>query len=136
MKPSTISMAAKAAGVGVETIRFYERKGLIEQPARAADGRMREYGADVVARLRFIRQAKEIGFSLAEVAELLALRDESQAGCATVRASAMAKRKDIQDKMDQLRGMRDALDEMIASCPGEGALSDCTILKAMNPSDR
>ena len=129
-------MAAKAAGVGVETIRFYERKGLIEQPARAADGCIREYGADVVARLRFIRQAKEIGFSLAEVAELLALRDDCQGGCATVRARAMAKRQDIQDKLDRLQCMRDALDEMIANCPGEGALSECTILEAMETRER
>lgn len=130
-KPVTIGAAAKTAGIGVETIRFYERKGLVSQPARPAGGGARDYGPEFIARLHFIRNAKTVGFSLSEIAELLAIRDGRQAGCATVRARATAKRQDIQERLDKLCTMRDAIDEMIADCPGEGELSDCTILEAM-----
>ncbi|NNF71342.1 MAG: MerR family transcriptional regulator [Rhodobacteraceae bacterium] len=131
MNPFTIGRLARATGVGVETIRFYERRGLIAQPNRPKDGGARDYDVETVARLRFIRHAKDIGFSLAEVAELLALRDDRSAGCATVRARAISKRRDIEDKLEKLKGMRDLLDDLIAACPGEGHLSECTILEAM-----
>lgn len=131
MKPFTIGKVAKAAGVGVETIRFYERRGLIAQPRRPGNGGARDYDADTVARLRFIRQAKDIGFSLAEITELLLLRDDGRAGCETVRARAISKRRDIEDKLQKLREMRDVLDGLIVGCPGKGHLSECTILEAM-----
>ncbi|SEM30548.1 MerR family transcriptional regulator, mercuric resistance operon regulatory protein [Roseovarius azorensis] len=135
MNAFTIGKVARATGVSVETIRFYERRGLIAQPNRPKDGSARDYDVETVARLRFIRHAKDIGFSLAEVAELLALRDDRSAGCATVRAQAISKRRDIKDKLEKLKGMRDLLDDLIAACPGEGHLSECTILEAME-SDR
>lgn len=135
MKPFTIGKLARATGVGVETIRFYERRGLIAQPNRPKDGGARDYDVKTVARLRFIRHAKDIGFSLAEVAELLALRDDSNAICATVRARAISKRRDIEDKLAKPKDMRDFLDDLIAACPGEGHLSECTILEAIK-SDR
>lgn len=135
MKPFTIGSLARATGVGVETIRFYERRGLVAQPNRPKYGGARDYDAETVTRLRFIRHAKDIGFSLAEVAELLALRDDSRASCTTVRARAITKRRDIEDKLEKLEGMRDLLDDLIAACPGEGHLSECTILEAME-SDR
>lgn len=131
MKPFTIGKVAKATGVGVETIRFYERRGLIAQPRRPNGGGARDYDADTVARLRFIRQAKDIGFSLAEIGELLSLRDDGEAGCGTVRARAISKRRDIEDKLLKLREMRNLLDDLIAGCPGKGHLSECTILEAM-----
>jgi Hg(II)-responsive transcriptional regulator len=131
MPTITIGRAAKAAGVGVETIRFYERRNLIDQPPRPAGGGARDYGGDTVARLRFIGQAQEIGFSLAEIAELLSLRASSGAGCEDIRARAVAKRKTVQKKLDRLQQMREALDELISQCPGKGRLSGCTILEAM-----
>ena len=135
MKSFTIGRAAKATGISVETIRFYERRGLISQPIRPKGGGARDYDDEAVARLRFIRQAKDIGFSLAEVAELLALRDDSSAGCASVRARAISKRREIADKLEKLKEMRDSLDGLIAACPGKGQLSECTILEAIE-SDR
>lgn len=135
MKPFTIGEVAKTTGVGVETIRFYERRGLIAQPKRPKGGGSRDYDADTVARLRFIRQAKDIGFTLVEIAELLALRDDSSAGCASVKARATSKRRDIEDRLEKLKGMRDLLDDLIVACPGKGHLSECTILEAMD-SDR
>lgn len=131
MTPFTIGQAAKAAGIGVETIRFYERKGLIARPLRPADGRARDYSGDTVARLNFIAQAKEIGFSLTEIADLLSLCAGAGAGCEDVRARAMAKRQHVEAKLEHLTRMRKTLDELIAQCPGKGDISACTILGAM-----
>ena len=131
MKPLTIGAAARAAGIGVETVRFYERRGLIKQPKRPLGGGARNYDTATIERLRFIRRAKEIGFSLAEIAEILSLRDLGGVGCRSVRARAVAKRDDINGRLVQLKQMRDVLDKLIDDCPGEGELSDCTILEAI-----
>lgn len=126
----TIARAAHAAGVGVETIRFYERRGLIAQPRKPASG-FREYDADTVARIRFVRQAQELGFSLREIEELLSLRADPNANCAEVRAQATTKRDEAEHKIAHLERIRAALDTLIASCPGRGALRACTILEAI-----
>ncbi|MEQ8664865.1 MAG: MerR family DNA-binding protein [Rhodospirillales bacterium] len=127
----TISHAAKAASVNIETIRFYERKGLIKQPPKPSKGGAREYDKETVFRIKFVRQAQEIGFSLREIGELLSLRADPNADCADVRSRAIEKREQVQAKYDQLSHMRDALDELIASCPGGGDVNACTILEAM-----
>lgn len=131
MQRFTISRAAKAADVNVETIRFYERRGLIAQPAKPAGGGAREYDGDTVARIRFVRQAQEIGFSLREISELLSLRADPDADCTDVRARAIEKREEVLAKLDRLSCIRDALDVLIARCPGDGDVSACTILNAM-----
>lgn len=131
MSQFTIGRAAKAAGVNVETIRFYERKGLIEQPPKPAGGGPREYDGETISRIRFVRQAQEIGFSLREIGELLSLRADPDADCADVRNRAIEKRQEVQVKLDQLSHMREALDDLIASCPGGGDVKACTILEAM-----
>jgi len=128
----TISRAAERAGVGVETIRFYERRALIKQPARLRSGGYRIYNDEVVERIRFIRQAQELGFSLREITELLALRADPAADCGDVRKQAMVKREEVDHKIVQLRKIRNALDELIATCPGGGALRACTIIDALN----
>jgi Hg(II)-responsive transcriptional regulator len=127
----TIGHAARQAGVGVETIRFYERRGLIRQPVRPRGGGYRFYDAEVVERIRFIRQAQELGFSLREIMELLSLRADPAADCADVRAQAVTKRAEVDHKIAQLRHIRGALDELIATCPGGGALRTCTIIDAL-----
>lgn len=131
MSQFTISRAAKAAGVNVETIRFYERRGLIEQPLKPAGGGPREYDGETVSRIRFVRQAQEIGFSLREIGELLSLRADPNADCADVRNRAIEKRQEVQVKLNQLVQIREALDDLIASCPGGGDVKACTILEAM-----
>ena len=128
---TTISRAAERAGVGVETIRFYERRGLIEQPMRPRSGGYRFYDDTVVERIRFIRQAQELGFSLREITELLSLRADPAADCGDVRVQAVAKREEVDRKMAQLQHIRAALDALIASCPGGGALRACTIIDAL-----
>jgi len=126
-----IGQAAKAAAVGVETVRFYEREGLLPKPKRSGAG-YRLYPPDTVARLRFIKQAKQLGFTLKEINELLSLRASSRANCGHVRARAERKRDEIDGKLRELRQMRRALNNLIKECTGEGPLSRCTILSAMD----
>lgn len=134
MRNLTIGKAAQEAGVGVETIRFYERQGLIEQPAKGAG--YRTYPPEVVARIRFIRQAQRIGFSLREAQELLALRANPEADCADVRAQAQHKIAEVDEKISELLRVRAALEAVVASCPGHGSLGGCTILEALDEAPR
>jgi len=131
MKGFTIGRVAKAADVNVETVRFYERRGLIEQPPKPAFGGVRRYDEGTVARIRFIRQAQDIGFSLREIADLLSLRADPHADCAEVRARAIEKRDEVMAKLDRLSRIHDALETLIAQCPGRGDLDACTILEAI-----
>ena len=135
MNRNTISRAARKAGVGVETIRFYERKGLIEQPAKPLAGGFRVYPPESVERIRFIRQAQELGFSLREAGELLALRADPEADASDIRARVTAKLEDVEGKVRRLEQIRKALETLIAACPGRGALRKCTILEALTDSE-
>jgi Hg(II)-responsive transcriptional regulator len=127
----TIGRIAGAAGVGVETVRFYERRGLIAQPPKPNGTGFRIYSEETVHRIWFIRQAQEIGFSLREIDELLSLRADPLADCADVRERATIKREEVDRKMAQLERIRSALKELIAACPGRGALRTCTIMEAL-----
>lgn len=131
MQALTIGKAARQAGVGVETVRFYERRGLIEQPPRPAGSGFRAYSAETVRRIQFIRQAQQLGFSLSEIEELLSLRADPAADCGKVRARATAKVEEIDHRIAELKQIRGALEEVIASCPGRGELKACTILDAL-----
>ena len=128
MRTMRIGEAAQKAGVGVETIRFYERKGLIEQPPKTVGAGFRVYPEEAVKRIRFIRQAQQIGFSLREITELLALRADPAADCSAVREQAVAKLQQVWRKVEQLREIGAALESLIAACPGHGALEACSIL--------
>lgn len=127
----TIGQVAREANVGVETVRFYEREGLIDKPARRPSG-YRQYEPDVVRRIRFIQHAKELGFSLKEVNELLSLRMAADGTCAAVRDHAMSKIQDIDAKIAALGGMRRALLRLSESCGGPGPASECPILEALD----
>src|SRR4028118_999620 len=98
MTPLTIGQVARRAGIGIETVRFYEREGLLEGPDRRASG-YRQYGEDVVRRLRFIRRAKELGFTLREIADLLSLKHDPTATRTDVRERVRAKVEDIEAKV-------------------------------------
>src|SRR5690349_20958006 len=131
MRPLTIGQVARQAGVGVETVRFYERRGLLEEPARRESG-YRQYREDVVARLRFIKRAKVLGFSLKEIKELLALRVDPTISCREVNQQAEAKIADIEGKMASLLRMKKALVKLTAVCRGQGPTSECPILDALD----
>jgi MerR family mercuric resistance operon transcriptional regulator len=131
MKPLTIGQVARHAGVGIETVRFYERQGLLEEPARKESG-YRQYPEDVVARLRFIKRAKELGFSLKEIKELLALRVDPDTTCAEVKSRAEAKIADIEEKIQALLRIKKALVKLTKACSGHGPTSECPILDALD----
>ena len=130
MKPLTIGEVARQAGIGVETVRFYERQGLLEEPQRRASG-YRQYDQEAVAVLKFIRRAKELGFTLKEIKSLLALRLDASATRAEVREQAKAKVADIEARIADLQRMRDVLTKLIKKCHGDGAATGCPILEAL-----
>jgi MerR family mercuric resistance operon transcriptional regulator len=130
----TIGEVAKAADVSVETVRFYEREGLIPQPARRRSG-YRQYGPDAVRRLRFIRRAKDLGFTLKEIGELLDLRVDPRRSCAEVRALAKAKMADVEAKMLDLARIQAALTDVVRTCRGKGPTSECPILDALDDQE-
>ncbi len=131
MRTMTISKAAKRAGIGIETVRFYERRGLIDQPLKPAAGGFRDYPQETVSRLRFIREAQELGFSLDEIADLLSMRADPKANCAQVQRRAEAKLAEVRRKIERLQDIGTALDRLIAACPGKGALGACSILESL-----
>jgi MerR family mercuric resistance operon transcriptional regulator len=123
----TTGALADAAGVNVETLRFYERKGLLSVPPRKASG-YREYPREDVRRIRFIKRAQELGFSLAEIKELLALRVRPGTTPAEVKAHAEEKLAHIRRRIANLRAMEKALKELTDACSGQGPMSECPIL--------
>jgi len=127
----TIGKVAETAGVSVQTVRFYERKGLLPRPRRSSNG-YRLYDAGSVERIRFVRHAQEIGFSLREIGELLALRIDDVTTCDDVRKRAEAKRAEVEDRIRKLENMRDVLVRLASHCATGKALSDCPILEALD----
>jgi len=126
----TIGRIAQSAGVAIDTIRFYEREGLLPAPRRRPSG-YREYDQATVARLRFIRRAKDLGFTLDEIRELLALSADRHVGVEGVRERAAARLLAIDERIAELQRVRDGLSELVDACPGHGAPEDCPILKAL-----
>jgi MerR family transcriptional regulator, copper efflux regulator len=134
MSGLTIGEVAEQANVHMETLRYYERRGLVARPPRSASN-YRRYPEDTVRRVRFIKRAQELGFSLNDIQELLSLRADSEAGCAEVRACAEAKMKDIDAKIGALTAMKYALSTLVAECSGEGPVSDCPILASLETQE-
>lgn len=131
MESLTIGQVADAAGVGVETVRFYHRKGLVAEPPREGTSH-RRYPSEAVARIRFIRGAQNLGFSLKEIEDLMSLRIAPGASKADVKARAETKVAEIREKMQDLQRMRDTLLKLIGACHGSGSLDDCPILDAFD----
>lgn len=131
MSRLTIGSVAKAAGVNLETIRFYERRGLLPEPPRT-DGGYRVFPPETIRRIRFIKRAQELGFSLREIQELLALRVDSRTSCADVRRRAQAKIADVEQKMRALQVIRKALVRLTAACTGRGPVSACPIIESLD----
>jgi len=129
MQTMTIGRLAKETGVNIDTIRYYERHGLLPHPSRRESG-YREYARADVARLSFIRRAKELGFSLADIAELLSLSHERR-DVRGVKRKAEEHLADVERKIDELKRVRRGLKTLIDACPGHGVLETCPIVTAL-----
>ncbi|NOZ54121.1 MAG: heavy metal-responsive transcriptional regulator [Gammaproteobacteria bacterium] len=126
-----IGDVAKRSGIGVGTVRFYEREGLISLPDRSPSG-YRRYPESVVKQIRFIQHAKTLGFSLREINELINLKNHPGSTCKNVKLAAIAKIKDIQRKIDALEKMKMALTPLIKQCQPNKPISDCPILNVVD----
>ena len=128
----TIGGLAASAGVHVETIRFYQRKSLLVEPRRSY-GRIRRYGAADVARVRFVKSAQQLGFSLDEVAGLLRLEDGTH--CDEARAAAEHKLADVRAKLADLRRMETALAQLVRRCAASSGRVRCPLIAALGRSE-
>jgi MerR family transcriptional regulator, copper efflux regulator len=125
-----IGELAQRAGVGIDTVRYYERQGLLPVPERLASG-YRRYDQVDVSRLHFVRRAKALGFTLVEIRELLALSGRREDDMGSLKAAATEKLVDVEVKLAELTRIHDGLQSLVASCPGHGALEQCPILDAL-----
>ncbi len=123
METLTTGQIAKRAGVNIESIRYYERRGIIPEPRRRESG-YRLYPSNTVTRIRFIKHAKELGFSLKEINELLTLRLDKNTPCSEVKRRAEDKISDIEEKIKSLQKMKKALVKLTKECSGKGPVSE------------
>jgi len=132
-KSMNIGELAKRAGVGVDTIRYYEKEAVLPQPLRLGPGAgYRRYTEEDVARLEFIRRAKALGFSLAEITDLLALSGNLDADMSVVNLAVREHLQTVKDKQSELDRIRKGLEALIDSCPGQGEVKTCPILAALS----
>ncbi len=134
MPGNTIGQVARKAGVGVETVRFYEREGLIEQPPRRGNG-YREYPVDTVRRIRFVVHAKELGFTLKEIVGLLSLRSRSAESCDSVKEQAEMKIADIEKRIRGLRRMKSTLRKLTRACERREPTAECPLMDVLDEED-
>ncbi len=129
-----IGEVAAQSGVNIQTLRYYERIGLVQEPKRSRSG-YREYPSETVRLMRFIKRAQQLGFSLSDVEELLKLRLVSSRNRVAVQAMAEARVRDIDEKLARLTAMREALGQLLTSCACSGGRPICPILEALEPAD-
>ena len=132
MSDFSIGKLAESAGVAIDTVRYYERNGLLTPAGRLASG-YRRYGEAELKRLHFIRRAKALGFSLEDIRALLALSAERNV--AKVKRAAQLKLADIEARIAELERVRSGLRKLIAACPGHGRAEACPILNALNEGE-
>lgn len=124
----TIGKVARLTGVGIETVRFYEREGLIPEPPRRDSG-YRQYSPTTIDRIHFIKRAKDIGFTLAEIRELLSLSVGPKTTCTDVKRKAAEKIEEVDAKIAALKRIKQALNRLTDQCRGKGPVSECPILE-------
>jgi MerR family transcriptional regulator, copper efflux regulator len=125
-----IGEVARRVGIPIDTVRYYERNGLLPPPARRASG-YRDYHDSDIARLNFVLRAKALGFTLIEIRELLDLSDVAEGDMGNIRELAAGKLRDIEQRIGQLARVRDALKGLVEACPGRGHVSGCPIRSAL-----
>ncbi len=129
-----IGQVAEKGGVNLQTIRYYEREGLLPAPPRLASG-YRLFTEESVRRVRFIKRAQELGFTLSEIRELLTLRVNESRSSAEVRSIAEGKIADIDEKVRALLAMKRALTHLTERCSGHGPATECPILESLNSDE-
>jgi MerR family mercuric resistance operon transcriptional regulator len=129
-----IGEVAERGGVNLQTIRYYEREKLLPEPPRLASG-YRMFPETAVNRVRFIKRAQELGFSLAEIRELLSIKIDPRKDCSDVQRLAKVKIVDIEEKIRTLESMKRVLSGLAESCPGRGPLSECPILESIESEE-
>lgn len=125
-----IGELASRTNVAIDTLRYYERRGLLQEPERSPAG-YRAYGPETVLRVRFIRRAQELGFTLQEIADLLTFWEDSATACGRVEARATATLERIDHKIRDLERVRSALAQYVTACRTRGALSECPLLASL-----
>ncbi len=131
MESITIGILAKKSNVKKETVRYYERRGLIPEPMRTESG-YRQYSQDTVSRIKFIKRAQVLGFSLREIEELLSLRVDKNTTCGDFKNIAEIKISEIEVKIRSLNEIKRGLTKLVALCSGEGPTSECPIVDALD----
>jgi MerR family mercuric resistance operon transcriptional regulator len=131
MDSLTIGKVARGAGVNVETVRYYERRGLIDRPSERR-GAYRVYPPETVHRIRSIKRAQGLGFSLEEIKDLLAMSANANARCGDVRSQAERKVDEIEEKIRSLRAVRRSLSQLAEACQANKPITECPILKSLN----
>ena len=135
MKILTIGKLAVAAGVNLETVRYYERRKLMEPPARSDSG-YRQYGVRDLQRLRFIKRAQSLGFTLRDISDLLSLRLDRKTKCGEVRRLAEVKLGNIEQKIRDLRKIKKSLAELLRACNAKTLTNECPILEALDSMEK
>ena len=130
-----IGSVAEAAGVEVSTIRYYERRGLLPEPPRTASG-YRQYDTGTIDRIRFVRQAQELGFTLEEIEELLDLRVDDPSSCGAVADATRAKLRSVDGKIRELRRLRGVLARLVRACEEKEPTGECPVLAMLEEETR
>lgn len=130
----TIGKVAARADLPVPTVRYYEKRGLIPEPDRTRSG-YRQYPAEVVARLRFVKRAQALGFALEEIGELLDLRVDEAAACEAVEERTREKLADVRGKIEELRRLETVLEDLAASCRSRTPTEECPVLTSLADAD-
>jgi len=130
----SIGQVAKRTAVTIDTIRYYENLGILPKPNRNLNSGYRQYNENIVERINFIRNAKELGFSLKEIKQLFALKVKSNSTCADVKKRAEMKIADIEEKIETLQKMNKALKKLVTQCKGKGPVGDCPVIDAFSSS--
>ena len=130
-----IGEAATQSGVNIQTLRYYERRGLLPRPSRSATSNYRLYTSDTVRRVRFVKDAQSIGFTLEEIKELFALRSESENPCEELRDRALVKITDIDAKIRSLQTMKELLAKLVATCPGSDSDGACPTMEKLDQQE-
>ncbi len=130
----TIGKMASRAGVGIETVRYYERKGLLNQPTRSYTG-YRQYRQEAVQRIRFIKRAQKLGFTLREISGLLCLSSDSKTTCEDLRQEAEGEIRNVEEKIRDLVRLHDTLKSLAEACASADGIGECPILDFLEEED-